>query len=59
VSVAGPSRYGNPHEVIPDLCTAREAVQRFEADLLAGRLPVSVSDVRRALAGKDKAGKVS
>lgn len=49
VSVARPHRWGNPYAV------ARygrdQAIELFEADLRAGRLGVSVEDVRRELAG--------
>lgn len=46
------TRHGNPHRVGPDL-TPEQAVQRFESDLHAGRLPVSAADIRRDLAGQD------
>jgi hypothetical protein len=32
-----------------------EAVRRYRTDLLAGRLPVTVDDVRRELRGRDLA----
>lgn len=51
VVVARPTRWGNPHPW-PEIGKA-EAKRRFQADLLAGRLPFTVADVRRALAGKD------
>lgn len=51
VKVSRPTRWGNPH-VVGELLPADRAVELFEADLLAGRLPVSVDDVRRELAGK-------
>lgn len=49
-SVTRGSRWGNPHKVA-DVGRA-EAVKLFEEDLLAGRLPISVDDVRRHLAGR-------
>jgi len=56
VVVSRPTRWGNPHrapEPTPD--AHRAAVAAFRADLLAGRLPYDVDDVRRALAGADLA----
>jgi len=44
---------GNPHRVKAP--AAAEGVERYRADLLAGRLEVSVDDVRRELCGKDLA----
>ena len=56
VVVSRPSRWGNPHRVTAPTAEAhREAVDRFRADLLAGRLPYGVADVRRALRGRDLA----
>lgn len=49
-SVTRGSRWGNPHKVA-DVGRA-EAVRLFEDDLLAGRLPISVDDVRHHLAGR-------
>jgi hypothetical protein len=55
VTVARPGRYGNPHKVIPyGPNTAAEAVDLYERDLLAGKLPISI-DEARGLAGKDLA----
>ena len=54
VRITRPSRWGNPHEVGPD-CPPDVAVARFRADLYAGRLRVTVEDVRRDLAGRDLA----
>lgn len=61
VSVARPTRWGNPHNVVAhwhpgqnslvDAATA--AVAAYRSDLLAGRLDVTVEDVRRELAGRD------
>jgi hypothetical protein len=56
VVVARPSRWGNPHRPAAATVEAhRAAVAAYRADLLAGRLLVSVEDVRRALAGRDLA----
>lgn len=60
VPVVRPSRWGNPHRVgACSVCrsshTAAEAVALYAADLLAGRLSISVDDVRRELAGRDLA----
>jgi hypothetical protein len=53
VVVARPSIWGNPHRV--DELGRDEAVRRYRDDLLAGRLGVSVDDVRRELRGRDLA----
>lgn len=50
VNVARPSKWGNPHDW-RELGNA-EAVRRYREDLLAGRLRVTVEDVRRELAGR-------
>lgn len=51
VYVGRPSKWGNPYRT-----KARsEAVARYRSDLVAGRLAVSVDDVRRELRGKDLA----
>lgn len=52
VVVTRPTRWGNPH---PLSLGRPEAVRRYEQDLLAGRLPFTVDDVRRDLRGKDLA----
>ena len=52
VVVSRPTKWGNPH---PLALGRAEAVRRYRDDLLAGRLPVSVDDVRRELGGKDLA----
>ena len=52
IVVTRPTKWGNPHPL--DLGRA-EAVRRFEADLLAGGLRVSVEDARRELRGRDLA----
>lgn len=53
VYVGRPSKWGNPHRATPP--TSAEAVARYRADLLAGRLAVTVDDVKRELRGKDLA----
>ena len=56
VVVARPSRWGNPHRpAAPTVEGHRAAVAAYRDDLLAGRLPVTVDDVGRALAGRDLA----
>ncbi|WP_116996883.1 DUF4326 domain-containing protein [Desertimonas flava] len=52
VVVSRPTRWGNPH---PISLGRPEAVRRYRDDLLAGRLAVTVEDVRRELRGKDLA----
>ena len=52
VVVSRPTKWGNPH---PVALGRDEAVRRYRDDLLAGRLRVSVDDVRRELGGKDLA----
>jgi hypothetical protein len=52
VVVTRPTKWGNPHPL--DLGRA-EAVRRYREDLLAGRLAVTVDDVRRELRGRDVA----
>jgi Domain of unknown function (DUF4326) len=54
IVVARPSRYGNPY-VIGGGVSRAEAIDRFRTALLAGRLAVSVEDVRRELRGHDLA----
>jgi hypothetical protein len=54
VRITRPGRWGNPHKVGPHR-TPDVAVARFRADLVAGRLRVTVEDVRRDLAGHDLA----
>jgi Domain of unknown function (DUF4326) len=54
VRVTRPGRWGNPHKIGAD-CPPEVAVARFRADLYAGRLRVTVDDVRRELAGRDLA----
>jgi Domain of unknown function (DUF4326) len=56
VVVARPSRWGNPHRAAAPTAEAHcAAVEAFRADLLAGALPYTVADVRRALADHDLA----
>lgn len=52
VVVTRPTRWGNPHPL--DLGRA-EAVRRYREDLLAGRLAVTVDDVKRELRERDLA----
>jgi hypothetical protein len=52
VVVTRPTKWGNPHPL--DL-GREEAVRRYRDDLLAGRLAVTVDDVKRELRGKDLA----
>jgi hypothetical protein len=52
VRVTRPTRYGNPYKVA-DVGSNAEAIRLFRADLLAGRLRVTVEDVRRELRGRD------
>lgn len=66
VCVTRPTKWGNPHHVqsvtvlSPGITQAQAeasarayAVQRFEQDLLEGKLRITVDDVRRELRGKD------
>jgi hypothetical protein len=54
VTVARPSRWGNPHAITEHTPEAHAAsVSAYRADLLAGRLDVNVDDVRRELASRD------
>jgi hypothetical protein len=50
--VTRPTKWGNPHPL--DLGRP-EAVRRYREDLRAGRLAVTVDDVRRELRGRDLA----
>lgn len=52
VVVTRPTKWGNPHPL--ELGRA-EAVRRYRGDLLAGRLAVTVEDVKRELRGRDLA----
>jgi hypothetical protein len=51
VYVGRPTKWGNPYRTKPR--PSAEAVDRYRSDLLAGRLPFTVDDVRRELRGKD------
>jgi hypothetical protein len=53
VVIARPTKWGNPHRRGPEV--AVEAVERYRADLLAGRLRITVDDVQQELRGKDLA----
>lgn len=50
--VGRPSRFGNPHD--HRILGRVEAVRRYRADLYAGRLPVTVTDVLDQLDGYDE-----
>jgi Domain of unknown function (DUF4326) len=52
VVVTRPTKWGNPH---PLALGRAEAVRRYREDLLAGRLSVTVEDVKRELRGCDLA----
>jgi hypothetical protein len=52
VVVTRPTKWGNPH---PLSLGRAEAIRRYHDDLLAGRLPVTVDDVKRELRGRDLA----
>ena len=56
IVVARPSGWGNPHRIAEPTPEAHQAaVERFHADLLAGRLSFTIDDVRLALGGHDLA----
>jgi Domain of unknown function (DUF4326) len=50
--VTRPTKWGNPHSLT---LGREEAVRRYREDLLAGRMPVSVYEVRFELQGQDLA----
>jgi Domain of unknown function (DUF4326) len=52
VVVTRPTKWGNPY---PLELGRPEAVRRYRDDLLAGRLAVTVEDVKRELRGRDLA----
>jgi hypothetical protein len=52
VVVTRPTKWGNPHPLPLGRATA---VRRYREDLLAGRLAITVKDVKRELAGRDLA----
>lgn len=61
--IARPGKWGNPHRVGPAPCRTcgdavhdrGEAIALYRDDLLNGRLPYSVADVREKMAGRDLA----
>ncbi len=52
VVVSRPTKWGNPH---PLELGREQAVRRYRADLLAGRLRITVEDAKRELRGRDLA----
>lgn len=52
VVVTRPTKWGNPH---PLALGRAEAVRRYEEDLRAGRLRITIEDARRELRGRDLA----
>jgi uncharacterized protein DUF4326 len=52
VVVTRPTKWGNPH---PLELGRPEAVRLYREDLLAGRLRITIDDVRRELRGRDLA----
>jgi hypothetical protein len=52
VVVTRPTKWGNPH---PLELGRDEAVRRYRDDLLAGRLGITIEDVKRELRGRDLA----
>jgi Domain of unknown function (DUF4326) len=52
VVVTRPTKWGNPH---PLEFGRHEAVRRYRDDLLAGRLAITVEDVKGELRGRDLA----
>lgn len=53
VFVGRPTKWGNPHLRRTASESPQALVDRYRADLFAGRLPFTVADVRRELAGRD------
>jgi hypothetical protein len=53
VVVARPTKWGNPYKLGP--LTRAEIIAAYKRDLLAGKLRVTVADVRRELRGRDLA----
>lgn len=53
IVVARPTKWGNPYKL--GKLTRAEAVARYRKDLLAGKLKISVEDVRRELKGHNLA----
>ena len=52
VVVTRPTKWGNPHSL---KLGRDEAIRRYHEDLLAGRLAVTVGEVKRELRGRDLA----
>jgi hypothetical protein len=52
VVVTRPTKWGNPH---PLELGRTESVRRYRDDLLAGRLGITIEDVKRELRGRDLA----
>jgi hypothetical protein len=52
IVVSRPTKWGNPH---PLELGRQEAVRRYRDELLAGRLAITVEDVKRELCGRDLA----
>ena len=49
--IARPSKWGNPHKM--GRLTREQAIAAYKRDLYAGKLRVTVADVRRELKGRD------
>ncbi len=54
IYVGRPTKWGNPYKAGAEL-PARDAVARYESDLLAGKLTITAEDARRELRGKSLA----
>lgn len=52
IVVSRPTKWGNPHSLE---LGRQEAVRRYRDDLLAGRLAITVEDIKRELRGLDLA----
>jgi hypothetical protein len=52
IVVSRPTKWGNPHSLE---IGRQEAVRRYRQALLAGRLAITVDDVKRELRGRDLA----
>ncbi len=53
--VSRPTKWGNPYRAGETLESRADAVARYEEDLRAGRLRVTVEEARRELAGRNLA----
>ena len=53
IYVGRPTKWGNPYKAGPGHHNAKEAVSMYRRDLIAGRLRVTIDDVRKELRGKD------